>query len=47
VSVAPLPRFPIVVNAAFADLLGNTADPVQKPRFVVSGGVGFRYPWPW
>jgi hypothetical protein len=46
VSLVPLPRFPLVVNAGFSDLLGTTLDPYRRPRFVLSTGVGFRYPWP-
>jgi hypothetical protein len=45
ISMAPLPRFPLVLNAGLADLLGRTFDPYRKPRLVLSAGVGFRYPW--
>jgi hypothetical protein len=37
ISVAPLPRFPLVVNAGFADLTGQAGD---GARFMMSGGIG-------
>jgi len=40
VSVAPLRRVPLLINAGFADLTGNAGD---GARFIISAGVGFRW----
>jgi hypothetical protein len=40
VSVTPIHRIPLVLNAGFADITGNAGDGV---RFVASAGLGFRY----
>jgi hypothetical protein len=40
VSVAPVRRVPLLVNAGFADITGNAGD---GARFIISAGVGFRW----
>lgn len=40
VSVAPIRRLPLVVNAGWADLTRSAGD---GPRFIVSAGLGFRW----
>jgi hypothetical protein len=40
VSVAPIRRIPLLVNAGFADITGNAGN---GARFVISAGVGFRW----
>lgn len=40
VSVAPIRRVPVVVNAGFADITGNAGD---GARFILSVGAGFRW----
>jgi len=40
VSVAPVRRLPLLVNAGFADITGNAGD---GARFVLSAGIGFRW----
>jgi hypothetical protein len=40
VSLAPIRRVPLLVNAGFADITGNAGD---GARFVLSAGVGFRW----
>lgn len=40
VSVAPLRRVPLLINAGFADITGNAGD---GARFIISAGVGFRW----
>jgi hypothetical protein len=40
VSVAPIRRVPLVINAGWADLTRNAGD---GPRFILSAGLGFRW----
>jgi hypothetical protein len=40
VSLAPIRRLPLVINAGAADITGNAGDGV---RFIVSAGLGFRW----
>jgi hypothetical protein len=40
VSVTPLRRFPLVLNAGFADITGSAGD---GARFIASAAIGFRY----
>jgi hypothetical protein len=40
VSVAPVRRIPVVINAGFADLTGTAGD---GARFILSAALGFRY----
>jgi hypothetical protein len=39
-SVTPIHRLPLVINAGFADITGHAGDGI---RFVASAGLGFRY----
>jgi hypothetical protein len=40
ISVTPIRRVPLMVNAGFADITGNAGD---GARFVLSAGLGFRW----